>query len=122
MTGDRTEEWLSEQGFGADEQAEPDPDDGQAVLQAAAVTGRAAMGSRRGRRARRLQVLGGRPYRLPPQCASCDGYGLHAGVVIGARDRKGLGRSSRDIRSTASRWPFVSASFNELIFGRNQAT
>ena len=29
---------------------EPDPDDGQAVLQAAAVMGRAAMGSRRGRR------------------------------------------------------------------------
>jgi hypothetical protein len=45
---DRAEEWLSEQGYGTDEQAEPDPDDGQAVLQAAAVMGRAAMGSRRG--------------------------------------------------------------------------
>jgi len=42
-------------------------------------------------------VLGGRPYRLPPQCASCDGYGLHAGVVIGARDRKGLERLCRYI-------------------------
>ncbi len=94
---DRAEEWLSEQGYGNDEEEEPDPDDGQAVLQAAAVMGRAAMGSRRGRRARRLQVLGGRPYRLPPQCASCDGYGLHAGVVIGARDRKGLERLCRYI-------------------------
>ena len=94
---DRAEEWLSEQGYGTDEEAEPDPDDGQAVLQAAAVMGRAAMGSRRGRRVRRLQVLGGRPYRLPAQCASCDGYGLHAGVVIGARDRKGLERLCRYI-------------------------
>jgi hypothetical protein len=46
----------------------------------------------RGRQARRLQMLGGRPYRLPPRCASCDGYSLHAGVSIGARDRKGLER------------------------------
>jgi hypothetical protein len=94
---DRAEEWLSKQGYGTEEQEEPDSDDGQAVLQAAAVMGRAAMGSRRGRRVRRLQVLGGRPYRLPAQCASCDGYGLHAGVVIGARDRKGLERLCRYI-------------------------
>ena len=43
------------------------------------------------------QVLGGRPYRLPPRCASCDGYSLHAGVAIGARDRKGLERLCRYI-------------------------
>ena len=42
-------------------------------------------------------MLGGRPYRLPPQCASCDGYGLHAGVVSGACDRKGLERLCRYI-------------------------
>ena len=42
------------------------------------------------RKARRHQVLGGRPFALPPRCASCDGYTLHAGVVIGASNRKGL--------------------------------
>jgi hypothetical protein len=40
---DRAEEWLSEQGYGADEEGEPDSADGQAVLQAAAVMGRAAI-------------------------------------------------------------------------------
>ena len=44
------------------------------------------------RRARRIQMLGGRPFRLPPRCANCDGYGLHAGVVIGAGKRAGLER------------------------------
>jgi len=42
-------------------------------------------------------VLSGRPYRLPPKCANCDGYGLHAGVVIGAKDRRGLERLCRYI-------------------------
>ncbi len=49
------------------------------------------------RRARRIQMLGGRPFRLPPRCANCDGYGLHAGVVIGAGKRAGLERLGRYI-------------------------
>jgi hypothetical protein len=39
-----------------------------------------------------VQRLGGCTFKLPPLCASCDGYSLHAGVVLGARDRKGLKR------------------------------
>lgn len=39
--------------------------------------------------------MAGRTYELPPKCAACDGYNLHAGVVIGARDRKGLERLCR---------------------------
>ena len=93
---DRAEAWLARRGYGPDEeQADSDPDDAQQAIQAAAVAGRSAV--RRGRRARRVQVLGGRPYQLPPKCANCDGYGLHAGVVIGARDRKGLERMCRYI-------------------------
>ncbi len=50
---------------------------------------------RRGRKASRVQVRGGRPFQLPPRCASCDGYTVHAGVVIGAKDREGLERLCR---------------------------
>ena len=52
---------------------------------------------RRGRRARRVQVLGGRPHALPPRCATADGYTVHAGVVIGAKNREGLERLCRYI-------------------------
>ncbi|MDP3911316.1 MAG: transposase, partial [Gemmatimonadales bacterium] len=87
---------LARHGYGLDEDVDDeDPDDAQQVIQAAAVAGRSAV--RRGHRARRVQVLGGRPYQLPPKCANCDGYGLHAGVVIGAKDRKGLERLCRYI-------------------------
>jgi hypothetical protein len=40
-------------------------------------------------------VFKGRAYALPPQCASCDGYNLHAGVGVGAQDRTGLERLCR---------------------------
>ena len=50
-----------------------------------------------GRRAKRVRVLGGRPFQLPPLCASCDGYSVHAGVVIGGRNRKGLEQLCRYI-------------------------
>ena len=48
-----------------------------------------------GRRAKRVQLLGGRPFSLPPRCAVYQGYNLHAGVGIGARDRSGLERLCR---------------------------
>ncbi|MFT6819961.1 MAG: hypothetical protein ACJATT_003785 [Myxococcota bacterium] len=51
------------------------------------MAGRSAV---RRRKARRVQKLGERTFKLPPLCASCDGYSLHAGVVLAARDRKGL--------------------------------
>ena len=74
---------------------DPDPDDIQLLLQAASASGRAALGKRAGRRARTVRVLAGREVSLPPRCASCDGYNLHAGVVVRASDRKGLERLCR---------------------------
>ena len=92
---DRAEAWLARRGFRGDEGLEQDPDDVQAAIQAAAVMGRSVL--RRGRRARRVQVLGGRPHALPPRCATADGYTVHAGVVIGAKNREGLERLCRYI-------------------------
>ena len=45
--------------------------------------------------ARRVQRMGGRERELPPLCASCDGWNLHAGVVVEAEDREGLLRLGR---------------------------
>ncbi|HJN75556.1 MAG TPA: transposase, partial [Myxococcota bacterium] len=92
---DRAEAWLARRGFRGDEGLEQDSDDVQAAIQAAAVMGRSVL--RRGRRARRVQVLGGRPHALPPRCATADGYTVHAGVVIGAKNREGLERLCRYI-------------------------
>jgi hypothetical protein len=41
---------------------------------------------------RRHQVIAGRRRELPPLCAICDGYNLHAGVHLGARARPALER------------------------------
>lgn len=84
---------FAREGFGRDE-AEPDvdPDDALALIQAASVAGHSAT---RGRRARRVQTLGGRTYRLPPRCAACDGYTLHAGTAVGPKDREGRERLCR---------------------------
>ena len=84
----RCEAWLARHGFGAEaERDDDDPDDALPSLQSASVAGRSAV---RPRTARRVQRLGGRELTLPPLCAASDGYRLHAGVLIGARDRKGL--------------------------------
>lgn len=94
---DRVEAWLAKQGYADDEPevAEDPIEDGLALVQAASLEGRAAIGSRAGRKARRIQLLGGKPHALPPRCATCDGYTVHAGVVVKARDRDGLERLSR---------------------------
>jgi hypothetical protein len=89
----RAAHWLIRQGVRNLE--EPDPDDLQLCLQAAAAAGVAALGPRAGRRARRVQRLGGRLVRLPPRCATIDGFNLHAGVIVPASDRKGLERICR---------------------------
>ena len=62
------------------------------MIQAASIAGRSAI---RSRRARRYQVLGGRAYRLPPRCAACDGYTVHAGTAVGGRDAEGRERLCR---------------------------
>jgi len=83
------EKWLAKQGYGEEAETQEE-DDAQAVIQAAALAGKAALGARAGKRARRIQVLGGREVELPPRCASFEGYNLHAGVGIQAANRIGL--------------------------------
>jgi hypothetical protein len=61
---DRAEEWLAEQGYGTDEQEEPDPDDGQAVLQAAAGDGTCGDGQSPG--APGAKTAGAGQTTLPP--------------------------------------------------------
>ena len=55
------------------------------------------LGQRAGRKAKRIQVRRGRVYELPPRCAVCDGYNLHAGVRVAPLDREGLERLCRYI-------------------------
>ena len=83
------EKWVAKQGYGEEAETQEE-DDAQAVIQAAALAGKAALGARAGKRARRIQVLGGREVELPPRCASFEGYNLHAGVGIQAANRIGL--------------------------------
>jgi len=90
------EKWLSKKGFGEDDAAEME-DDAQAVIQEAALAGKAALGDRAGKRARRVQVLGGREVALPSRCAGFEGYNLHAGVGFSAGNREGLERLCRYI-------------------------
>ena len=47
------------------------------------------------RAAGHTQRLGGEERPLPPLCAALDGYNLHAGVTVGARDRAALERLCR---------------------------
>ena len=85
--------WLRRQGV--EDFQEPDADDLQLTLQAAAVAGRSAFFKRAVQRARRVQTLGGHRFALPPRCASVDGSNVHAGVVIAASDRRVLERICR---------------------------
>ena len=89
------ERWLAVQGHGGDEDVDPDPDDGQELVQAASVAGRTGLGRRAGRRTRRVVLLGGREYALPARCGVFEGYNLHAAVSVGPRDRAGLERLAR---------------------------
>ena len=92
---DRAEAWLARRGYGTGAVDKEVEDDALSLIQSASVAGRSAASG--GRRAKRMQVLGGRPFQLPPLCASCDGYTVHAGVVIGARNRRGLEQLCRYI-------------------------
>ena len=90
----RCEALLARHGHGPDGEpgaGEPsEDDDALPLIQSASVAGRSAVRARPA--ARRVQVLAGRPHRLPRLCATAGGYSLHAGVVIRARDRAGLKR------------------------------
>jgi len=61
-----------------------------------------------GKKAKRVQLLGGRPFALPPSCAVFQGYNLQAGVGIGARDRAGLERLCRYVLHLP--WPGIASS------------
>ena len=96
----RVERWLVKQGYGLEGEHADDGElnlDAQLALQSASVAGRVALGLRAGRKVRRHQVHGGRRYQLPPRCAMCDGYSIHAGTVVGAGNRAGLERLCRYI-------------------------
>jgi hypothetical protein len=85
---DRTEAFLARQGYGRDEPGDADEgaeDDALALIQSAAVAGRSA--TRRGRKASRLQLRGGRP--RTPQAGVVGRHGSHRAVEDGA------GRASR---------------------------
>ena len=93
---ERAEAFLAREGFAPEENLDDDDsEDATGVIAAAAVAGRSAVSG--GKRARRVQRLGGREYKLPRLCANFEGYNLHAGVVIPARDREGLRRLCRYI-------------------------
>ncbi|MCP5024824.1 MAG: transposase [Actinomycetia bacterium] len=94
---DRVERWLTSQGYGAEEEMFVDDTDTMVVLQQASAAHRAALGLRAGKKTRRMQMLGGREYSLPPRCAVYEGYNLHANVVVGAHDREALRRLCRYI-------------------------
>jgi len=94
---ERVERWLKRQGFGRDQEGSPfgdGDDDAQALLMAASMEGRAALGKRAGRRTRRMG-LPRNPRVLPRRCAAIEGYNLHADVRVSAQDRSGLERLSR---------------------------
>lgn len=94
---ERVERWLRREGHVEDD--EPVDDDAQSLIQAASVAGRHALS--RSSRVRRVQTLGGREFALPDRCASYEGYNLHAGVVVGAKDRSGLERLCRYVNRPA---------------------
>jgi hypothetical protein len=92
----RAERWLARQGWGADEDIVDEvDDDAQQTMQAASIAGRVTLGKHAGRLVRRYRLHNGRPYKLPPRCASCSGYNLHAGTTVTERNRSGRERLCR---------------------------
>jgi len=68
----------------------------QQELGAAAVQGKAALGERAGRRDQRIgQGTRAEPFVKAPLCADVDGFSLHAGVWVAARDRERLEKLCR---------------------------
>ena len=71
------------------------PKDAMGVIQGATIAGLVATGKRACQRARRVQQIQVKEYKLPKLCSTFRRYNRHCGVVISARDRKdleGLGR------------------------------
>ena len=77
-----SEAWLGKQGHRPDEEIDPEGDDAQALLQQASLLGQAALGPWAGRRARRVQSVGGRQVDLSPRCAAFEGIVVHLGQFL----------------------------------------
>ena len=84
-----------------------DEDEPLALFQAASIQGRSALGE-----LPHPQRLGARA--LPPLCAAVDGFNLHAGVTVRARDRQALERLCRYV----GRPPLALGRVQELPDGR----
>jgi hypothetical protein len=100
---------------GEDELARDNP--GMAALYAAAVQGRAAMGELAGRRIARLgrEALAADSIESgTSRCATLGGFSLHAGVSVGANDRRGLERLCRYM----GRPPLAADRLEQLADGR----
>ena len=98
--GVRCERWLAARGFaGEAEDSNPgdgdDADDALGVMQQASLAQQVATERRPVKKVKRTQVLGGKERPLGPNCASYEGYNLHAGVHLDAMDRAGLERLCR---------------------------
>ena len=115
---EKCERWLYKQGFGEEDLFEEDAEDALPFLHGASVMGRTAFGKRGGWKVRRGQTFAGKEYKLPPKCASCRGYSLHAAVVIPRKDRKGLERLCRYI----ARPPLAQERLVELSEGMYKLT
>ena len=89
------EKWLAKQGYGEEAETQEEHD-AQAVIQAAALAGKAALGARAGKRARRIQVLGGRVGSLrqdvPPSRAiiSMPGSGFRREIETAVNNCAGI--------------------------------
>ena len=96
----RVERWLSRRGYGSEADSEEDEEDASPVW-AASLAGRVALGSRAGRKTRRLRHGSARAHSLPPRCAESGGYNLHGGVVVSGSDRDALERLCRYVNRPA---------------------
>ena len=96
------EAWLARQGFGAEDEGDGD-DDTQAVIQQASLVGQAALGERAGKRARRVQVLGGKELALRPRAQTSAGTACTP--EWGSRRATAPASSGCAATSSARRWP-----------------
>ena len=111
------EAWLSKAGHGADDDVSDLDDDGLGLFQAAAAAGYSAVRGVPTPVARRVQIIQGKARALPPMCASCAGYNLHAGVAIDARDRQGLERLGRYLlRPPLAKTSLTQAADGSVVF------
>jgi len=110
----RVERMLRRRGL-LDEPPDVDPEDGQVAIQEAVSAGRVAMGTRAGRRTRRLRLADPSQARTSRLCAESGWFSLHAGVRIRARDRAGLERLCRYVTRPPLSHPRLTANVDGTL-------